>query len=115
MRRADQNHKSRNAPMKTIKQASLASLLGFCVASFALTPKGAAADETDPPTRVARMAYAQGAVSLQPAGTPDWVAITLNRPLTIGDALWSDQDSRAELQLDGSTVRLSSTTAMSFL
>lgn len=52
---------------------------------------------------------------MQPAGTPDWVAITLNRPLTIGDALWSDQDSRAELQLDGSTVRLSSTTAMSFL
>ncbi len=52
---------------------------------------------------------------MQPAGTQDWVAITLNRPLTLGDALWSDQDGRAELQLDGSTVRLSSTTAMSFL
>ncbi len=39
----------------------------------------------------------------------------LNRPLTTGDQLWTDRDSRTELQLDGSLLRLSSDTAVTFL
>jgi hypothetical protein len=73
------------------------------------------ADEGDPPTRIARVAYTQGAVSFQPAGTQDWVEAPLNRPLTTGDAVWLDQDSRAELELDGSNLRLSSATELSFV
>ena len=73
------------------------------------------ADDDDPPTRVARLAYTQGSVSFQPAGTNDWVAAGLNRPMTIGDKLWSDNDSRVELQLDGSLLRLSQNTGCSFL
>jgi hypothetical protein len=61
------------------------------------------------------VAYAEGSVSLQPGGTQDWIAVPLNRPLTTGDQLWSDQNSRAELELDGSALRVSSATAMSFL
>src|SRR5208283_626550 len=79
------------------------------------TPAGAAADEDDPPSRVARLAYAEGSVSFQPGGTEDWVAAPVNRPLTTGDKLWSDRDSRVELQLDGSLLRLSSNTAVTFL
>src|SRR5215469_9875359 len=73
------------------------------------------ADDDDPPTRVARLAYTQGSVSFQPAGTNDWVAAGLNRPMTTGDKLWSDNDSRVELQLDGSLLRLSQNTGCSFL
>lgn len=76
---------------------------------------GVWADENDPSSRVARLAYEEGAVSLQPGGVDDWVAAPVNRPLTTGDKLWSDQDSRAELQLDGSLLRLSDHTAVSFL
>lgn len=54
-------------------------------------------------------------MSLQPGGTTDWVEAPLNRPLTTGDALWSDADSRVELQLDGSLLRLDSFTAVSLL
>ncbi len=75
----------------------------------------AAADTDDPPSRVARIAIAEGAVSFQPAGTQDWVAAPLNRPVTTGDTLWADQQSRVELQLDGSIVRLSSSTEISFV
>jgi hypothetical protein len=75
----------------------------------------AMADNDDPPSRVARLAYAQGAVSFQPAGTDDWVTAGLNRPVTTGDKLWSDNDGRSELQLDGSLIRLSNNTGMSFL
>jgi len=73
------------------------------------------ADDDDPPSRVARLAYAQGSVSFQPAGTDDWVTAGVNRPATTGDKLWSDRDGRVELQLDGSMIRLSSNTGFSFL
>jgi len=88
----------------------------LCVATLlgSLAPR-AKADDDDPPSRVARLAYAQGSVSFQPAGTEDWVTAGLNRPITTGDKLWSDSDSRSELQLDGSLIRLSSNTGFSFL
>src|SRR5580700_6001925 len=88
----------------------------LCVATALATfaPR-ALADDDDPPSRVARLAYTQGSVSFQPAGTEDWVAAGLNRPVTTGDKLWSDRDGRVELQLDGSLIRLSSNTGFSFL
>src|SRR5579863_2110730 len=73
------------------------------------------ADEADPPSRVARLSYLQGSVSLQPAGMQDWAGAALNRPLTTGDKLWADQDSRAELDLGFAAVRLGASTGVSFL
>jgi flagellar biosynthesis GTPase FlhF len=96
-----------------MKTTALTLLLGFSLVMSAADR--AAADADDPPSRVARMAYAEGSVSFQPAGTEDWVAAPLNRPLTTGDTLWADQDSRVELQLDGSIVRLSSSSEISFV
>ncbi|HMD75270.1 MAG TPA: DUF6600 domain-containing protein [Steroidobacteraceae bacterium] len=52
---------------------------------------------------------------MQPAGTDDWIAAPINRPLTTGDKLWSDSDGRVEVQLDGSLLRLSANTSVSFL
>ena len=86
--------------------------VGVTLAGF--SPR-ATADDDDPPSRVARLAYAQGSVSFQPAGTDDWVTAGLNRPVTTGDKLWSDNDGRIELQLDGSLIRLSRNTGFSFL
>lgn len=95
--------------------ASIAGLLGFTFVLALCAPSRAAADTDDPPTRVARLADAEGSVSFQPGGTEDWIAAPLNRPLTTGDKLWSDRDGRVELQLDDSFLRLSSNTAVSFL
>ena len=86
--------------------------LAIALAGFA--PR-ATADDDDPPSRVARLAYATGSVSFQPAGTDEWVTAGLNRPVTTGDTLWSDHDGRVELQLDGSLIRLSNDTGFSFL
>jgi uncharacterized protein DUF6600/FecR-like protein len=101
--------------MVTKHAASFAGLLGFALVLALCTPSRAAADANDPPSRVARLADAEGSVSFQPGGTEDWIAAPLNRPLTTGDKLWSDRDGRAELQLDGSFLRLSSNSAVSFL
>lgn len=75
----------------------------------------ARADEGDPPSRVARLSYLDGNVSFQPSGTEDWAAAAKNRPVTIGDKLWTDQDSRAELQAGQASLHLGSMTALSFL
>ncbi|HEV2350582.1 MAG TPA: DUF6600 domain-containing protein [Terriglobia bacterium] len=71
--------------------------------------------QDDPPARVARLGYIQGSVSFQPAGEPDWVQAVPNRPMTTGDQLWADQDSRAEVELGFAVVRLGSNTGFSFL
>jgi hypothetical protein len=78
-------------------------------------PRSAAADDSDPPERAARLSYAEGQVALQAAGAQDWTAATLNRPITTGDKLWSDQSSRAELQLGSAAVRLAETTGFSLV
>ncbi len=88
--------------------AALVLLLG----AAALHAQGA--PDTDPPERVARLSDTEGTVSLQPAGMQAWSAAQLNRPLTTGDRLWCDQDSRAELDLGVAAIRLGSRTAFSF-
>src|SRR5450755_253479 len=89
--------------------------IAIALALGVFAPMTVLADENDPPSRAGRLAYAQGSVSFEPAGTEDWVSAVVNRPLTTGDRVWSDVDGRAEVQLDGSLLRLSSNTAMSFL
>jgi hypothetical protein len=96
------------------RAVTLVMLLCVAVALCAFAPR-ATADDDDPPSRVARLAYAMGTVSFQPAGTEDWVTAGLNRPITTGDKIWSDSDGRVELQLDGSLIRLSNNTGFSFL
>src|ERR1700722_17462577 len=72
-------------------------------------------DAGDPPTRVARISYLDGSVSLQPGGAGDWGAAARNRPMTVGDKIWTDKDSRAELQTGVVSIHLGSMTALSFL
>jgi len=69
----------------------------------------------DPPTRVARLSYSVGSVSFQPGGEGDWVQAVNNRPLTTGDNLWADKDSRAELQIGSTSLRIDSETSITFL
>jgi hypothetical protein len=94
----------------------LVALLSLALAAAFLTPLRAVADdEEDPPTRVARLSHTDGAVSFNPAGTDDWVNAVINRPMTTGDKLWSDDGGRAELHIGSASLRIGSTTGFSFL
>ena len=55
----------------------------------------------DPPTRVARIGWAQGNVSLEPAGSDSFSGAQLNYPLSAGDRLYVDGNSLSELQTSG--------------
>src|SRR5262250_1212561 len=93
----------------------LAGVLAITFTAALIGPPRAAADDDDPPTRIARLSYAEGAVSFEPAGTDDWVTAVVNRPMTTGDKLWADRDARAELHLGSASVRLGANTGFSFL
>src|SRR6266566_2010560 len=83
--------------------------------SFLYAFSTAALADDDPPGRVARLNYMQGSVSFQPGGETDWVQANPNRPLTTGDNLWTDRNSRGELHIGSTAIRLSSETGISFL
>ena len=90
----------------------------FCGALLALSlflALPAQADDDDPPSRVARMNYAQGSVSFQPGGEGDWVEAVPNRPLTTGDNLWADKNARAELHVGSTAIYLGGETSVTFL
>ncbi len=57
-----------------------------------------AADDDDPPARAARLSYASGSVSFEPAGTDEWV-----------------EDGRVEVRIDSYALRLGPQTGFSFL
>lgn len=94
--------------MQTLRRPLLVvlSALGLTLSGFA---------SAEPPSRAARLGYMSGTVSFSPAGQPDWVQAVVNRPLTTGDRLWVDANSRAELQIGGAAIRLGSATSVTLL
>ncbi len=73
---------------------------------------GQAAQQQDPPGRVARVQYMSGQVSMQPGGVNDWIAASQNRPLTTADRIWTDKESRAELNVGDGFIRMNSETSV---
>ena len=83
--------------------STLALFIAFCaLPSFA----------GDPPSRVARLNYMNGDVSMQPGGVDDWAPAVINRPITTADRLWTDKDSRAELHIGSAAIRMGSETSV---
>jgi hypothetical protein len=102
--------------LKKFSGCSIAfALASLTIGISALSTRASAQDADDPPGRVARLGYIEGSVSFQPAGESDWVGAVPNRPMTTGDQLWTDRDSRAEVQLGSAVIRLSANTGFSFL
>ena len=110
--------------MKKIRQSwalvlvSLAFLLqplGARAQDAPVAPDAQNANQPDPPSRVARLNYMGGSVSFQPGGESDWVTAELNRPLVTGDNLWADENSRAEVHIGSTALRLGPKTGITLL
>src|SRR5438552_19012550 len=70
----------------------------------------------DPPARVGRLSYMSGPVPFAPAGLDkEWSLAVINRPVTTGDHLWSDQGGRAEVTIGSTAVRLGANTNVDVL
>ena len=75
----------------------------------------AAAQDADPPSRVARIAYITGPVSFEPASVDQWADASLNYPMTTGDNLYADSGARAVLRIGQNAIRLDSGTNFQFV
>ena len=52
---------------------------------------------------------------MQPAGVDEWAPAVVNRPFSIGDYLYTDRSSVAELHLDNAVMRMGQVTSFGFL
>jgi hypothetical protein len=86
----------------------IATVLMISLASFL-------AAQVDPPSRVGRLNYREGPVSLQPTGINDWVDADINRPITTGDNIWVGDRGRAEFHVGSTALRLSAGSDFQFL
>jgi hypothetical protein len=93
--------------MKCLRQFAFGTIAVVFLASSAVMSFAG-----DPPTRVARLKYITGQVSMQPGGVNDWADATINRPMTTADRLWTDKDARAELHLGSAAMRMDSETSL---
>src|SRR5579862_5344448 len=75
----------------------------------------AAAQDADPPSRVARIAYISGPVSFEPASVDQWTAASLNYPMNTGVNLYTDSGARAVLRIGQNSIRLNAGTNFQFV
>ncbi|MBO0912098.1 MAG: FecR domain-containing protein, partial [Acidobacteria bacterium] len=97
---------------------SLAVVATVILVLFQFNPPAWADDQDngdDPPARAGRISDTEGSVSFQPGGQGDWLDAVRNRPLTVGDNLWVDKDSRAEIEIGSTSIRLGPETSITIL
>ncbi len=111
-------NRTRQSWARALALVSLAFLLpslGARAQDAQAFPDAQNASQQDPPGRVARLNYMEGSVSFQPGGENDWVTAELNRPLVTGDNLWADENSRTELHIGSTALRLGAKTGITLL
>ena len=92
------------------------TIIRVLAAAWMFFAAAAPAAEADPPAVIGRLNHVAGAVSFAPAQAPeDWVAASVNRPITTGDRLWVDAGGRAEMHVGSLAVRMDSQTSMDVL
>jgi hypothetical protein len=66
----------------------------------------------DPPARVGRLAQLNGTVSFRTPDATQWIPASTNYPVTSGDALWTDANAQAEIEVSASHIALAPTTEL---
>ena len=81
----------------------LAGLLAFSLPAW-----------TDPPGRVGRISYIEGAVAFASVGSEKWETASLNYPMTSGDRISTAEGGRAEVQVGSTAIRVAQDSGISF-
>src|SRR4051794_31773045 len=77
---------------------------------LAVAPALAAAQ--DVPDRVGRIAYIDGSAAVYRDAELGWDKAWVNSPVTSENSLWTEPDSRAELRIGGTAIRLNEATQL---
>lgn len=71
--------------------------------------------QSEPPARVARLAFTDGTVSFHDDEQSGWTQAVVNTPLTTGDGLWTEPNARSEISLAGTRIRMEGATQLDML
>src|ERR1700716_1347459 len=85
--------------------------LALLLLSLAATFSGLSQAQ-EPPGRVARLAYTQGAVSVYQDPELGWDKAYVNTPITSENSIWTDRGARAEMRVGATAVRLDGETQL---
>ena len=85
------------------------------IAAVVVAVPALAAAQEDPPGRVGRLAQAEGTVWVYDGEAAEWVSALRNRPLTSGDSLATDRDSRATVRIGSTALRIDGETQLDFV
>lgn len=105
------NHLDRSATLRT----TTTRFIGVVLIAGLVGWGGAAQAQSDPPGQAGRLAYIDGSVSFHDDQESGWSRAVVNTPLTSGDAIWTEPDSRSEISVAGSRVRLEGGTQLDLL
>lgn len=87
--------------------------IALCLALSCSAPlAAAAAPAAAAATRVGRVSFISGHVSVQPAGLDTWTPAAINRVISNGDHVFAAPNARAELHMGRLVVRLDGDTAL---
>lgn len=90
----------------------LSRILLLCIAACASL---AAAAPADPPGRVGRVSFVQGAVSFFNDPAEGWRRAALNYPVTGQNSIWTESAARAEVRIGPSAIRVDSDAVLDFI
>lgn len=85
------------------------------VAAATLGLLGTTAVSADPPERAGRLSHLEGTVSFRAVDQTEWSAATLNYPVTVGHAFWTERGARAEIQVGPAELRMDHSTEVEVL
>jgi hypothetical protein len=91
---------------------SARALLIRLVVTAAIMTGGAATALADPPGRVGRLSYMEGTVSFHTADQDQWSPAILNYPVVTGSSVWTEPQSRVEIQVGSSEIRMDQQTEL---
>lgn len=92
--------------MKTRKTRALAAIAAAPIFLAATLFAQNYPDAGDPPSLVAHIDHPLHHVSFMPAGSDEWTEAVPNYPMTSGDRVYCDEDSRVEIGAGGVVVRV---------
>ena len=96
-----------------LQKAKNTNLWSALIIGLALMITGLSASaEVDPPDRVGRLSYVSGTVQIYNRDDAVWENVSINRPVTTGDAFYSAIGSRAEIRIGSTAIRLDGDTEL---
>lgn len=88
----------------------------LCVAACTILVSLAAnASPSDPPSRVGRIGYIEGDVSFYTDRSEGWRKARINFPVTSENSIWTENQSRAEVRIGSSSLRLNDNSVLDLL